>query len=255
MLRDESLTAVDVGTLHERYAADAEPEVEAELLRRHSGLAYTAANRFAGRGEPIEDLEQVALVGLWLALRRFDPGRGLRFSTFATATVLGELKRHLRDKAWLVKPPRAVQEAYLATRGARDELEHELAREPTVAELASATNLSAAQVVDGLAAVGARSAAASLDAPLSRHEDVTLVDAIADDNRSFAAAENGLAVAALLDTVAEPGRTALALRYLENAPLREIAARLGVSQVTVARVIDRALERLRHISVHETYAA
>ena len=156
MLRDEGLTAVDVDVLHERYAADDDPEVEAELLRRHSGLAYAIVNRFAGRGEPIDDLEQIALVGLWLALRRFDPGRGLRFSTFATATVLGELKRHLRDKAWLVRPPRTVQEAYLATRWARDELEHELAREPTVAELASATNLSAAQVLDGLAAVGGR---------------------------------------------------------------------------------------------------
>jgi RNA polymerase sigma-B factor len=250
-----TLSAVDVDELHARYAADPQPDVEAELVHRHSRLAYSLANRFAGRGEPTEDLEQVAMAGLWIALRRFDAGRGLRFSTFATPTILGELKRHLRDRAWLVKPPRPVQEAYLATRQASEELERELTRQPTVEELVAATNLSSQAVTDGLTAGAGRWASASLDAPVAGHDDIVLHEALADESQDFAAAENGLFVAALLGAVQEPARTALTLRYLENASQREIANRLGISQMTVSRTIDRALRQLRRISARETHAA
>jgi RNA polymerase sigma-B factor len=255
MMQQDTLSAIDVDELHARYTADPRADVESELVRRHIRLAYSLANRFAGRGEPTEDLEQVALAGLLLALRRFDPERGLRFSTFATPTILGELKRHLRDRAWLVKPPRPVQEAYLATRQASDELERELTRLPTVDELAAATNLSSQAVTDGLSAAAGRWASASLDAPVAGHDDIVLHEALADESQDFAAAENGMFVAALLDAVPEPARTALALRYLENASQREIADRLGVSQMTVSRTIERALHRLRRIGARETDAA
>jgi RNA polymerase sigma-B factor len=254
-MHQATLSAIDVDELHARYAANPRSDVESELVRRHIRLAYGLANRFAGRGEPNEDLEQVALAGLLLALRRFDPARGLRFSTFATPTILGELKRHLRDRAWLVKPPRPVQEAYLATRQATDELERDLARLPTVEELAAATNLSSEAVTDGLRAGAGRWASASLDAPVAGHDDIVLHEALADDSEDFTAAENGLFVAALLDAVPEPGRTALTLRYLEDASQREIADRLGVSQMTVSRTIDRALHRLRRVGARETHAA
>jgi RNA polymerase sigma-B factor len=241
----EELAAADTDTLHRRFVRDGDPEVEAELLGRHDRLALSIANRFAGPGEPIEDLEQVARFGLWLALKRFEPGRGLRFSTFATPTILGELKRHFRDRSWLVRPPRAAQERYLAVCAAAGVLEAELARTPSVAELAAATGLAEDDVIEGLAVGSARSAAVSLDSPVSESDDLVLRDALGGVDGGFADAENGLVVAALLELVPEPGRTALALRYLENASQREIADRLGISQMTVSRRIERALDRLR----------
>jgi RNA polymerase sigma-B factor len=234
--------------LHRRYAAAREPEVADELLRRHSGLAMSLANRFAGRGEPIEELEQVARVGLWLALTRFDPDRGLRFSTFATPTILGELRRHFRDRSWLVKPPRTLQERHLALEAAIDELEGCLARRATVAELAAFTQLSEEAVVEGLAVGLGRRASASLDAPLDDYNDVALHDAVGGEDAGFTSAETELFAASLLEHLSEPARTAISLRYMANASQREIAFRLGVSQMTVARTIGRALERLRMIS-------
>jgi RNA polymerase sigma-B factor len=241
----DDLATTDVEVLHRRYAASGEPDIEAELLRRHDRLALSVANRFAGRGEPLDDLEQVARFGLWLALTRFEPDRGLRFSTFAMPTVLGELKRYFRDRAWLVKPPRTVQERYLAIRAAADALELELAHSPTIAELAAATDLSEEAVLEGLAAGSARSAAFSLDSPVGESGDLVLHDALEGDDGGFAFAEDGLLVAALLESVPEPGRTAIALRYLEDVSQTEIADRLGVSQMTVSRTIERALDRLR----------
>jgi len=246
-LTSEDVARAATDALHERYALQRDPDVEAELLRRHDRLALSVANRFAGRGEAIEDLEQVARLALWRALRRFEPGRGLRFSTFAMPTIAGELKRHFRDRTWLVRPPRSVQERYLAVQAAIDELECDLAHPSTVAELAAATGDSEEEVTEALAAGSARRATISLDARVGDSDDFALHDAIEDDQAraGFAAAESGLFLTAVLDTVPEPGRSALALRYVAKLSQAEIADRLGVSQMTVSRSIDRALERLR----------
>ena len=122
------------------------------LFEAHTHLAYTIARRFAGRGEDMDDLRQVALLALVQAIERFDPSRGLAFSTFATPTIAGSLKRHFRDKAWAIRPPRPVQERYLEMNAVLEGLTNELCRAPTVAEIATHGNWSKQQVSEALAA-------------------------------------------------------------------------------------------------------
>jgi len=233
--------------LHARYFVDRSPEVAAELIRRHEGLAGSLACRFAGRGEPVDDLRQVALMGLLLALERFDPGRGLQFSTFAVPTIVGELKRHFRDRAWLVKPPRPLQERYLHVQAVVDDLEQDLGRPPTMAEVGAVLGLQAEDVAEALEVGGVRRAVVSLDAEVGDDASMTFVDAVGDDDPGHASTEDELFVDALLRSLPDAEREVLALSYFGNLPQREVAIRLGKSQMQVSRTKERALERLRSL--------
>jgi len=148
---------------------------------------------------------------------------------------------------WLVRPPRTLQERYLAIQATADELERDLAHAPTDDELAAATGLSVDDVAEALVAGRARRAASSFDAPVGLGDGLAMYDAIPDDaaQAGFAAAESEVFLLALLDSVPEPGRSALALHYLVNLSQREVAHRLGVGERNVSSTIDRALERLR----------
>jgi RNA polymerase sigma-B factor len=236
--------AEDLDVLHALYAEHRSPEVGAELLRRHERLAYKLANRFAHRGEAPEDLSQVALLAMASALNTFDPGMGYKFSTYAVPTILGELKRHFRDRAWLVKPPRRLQEAYLEVHSAVDELEGELGRPPTVAEVADYVDLPVEDVITGLEVAGGRRGL-SLDAPLPGHDETSLGDSLGEDDRELASTERALLVAQLLGSLEGPEREVLVLSFFEELPQREIALRLGTTQMTVSRTMERALRRLR----------
>lgn len=237
--------AEDLDALHARYFADRSPEIAAELVRRHEGLAGSLACRFAGRGEPVDDLRQVALMALLLALDRFDPGRGLRFSTFAVPTIVGELKRYLRDRAWLVKPPRLLQERYLHVQGAVDYLEQELGRPPTLAEIGAELGLEAEDVAEALEVGGVRRAVVSLDAGVGDDESMTFVDVVGGDDPAQALAEDELFVDALVHSLPEAERDVVVLSYFGNMSQREVGSRLGKSQMQVSRTKERALERLR----------
>src|SRR5439155_10628487 len=138
--------------LHRQFAESGDAVLRDRLVDAHAPLAYGLASRFLHRGEPTDDLQQVALLALVKAIERFEPSRGLQFSTFATPTVLGELKRHFRDKAWVIRLPRRLHDRYLSVQGARDDLAQELGRSPTIPELAERVGSSPEEVIETLEA-------------------------------------------------------------------------------------------------------
>src|SRR5437763_12194171 len=140
--------------LHREYALTRDPYVARELIEAHTGLAHRLATRFANRGEPTDDLVQVALLGLVKAIEGFEPDRGLRFSTYATPTILGELKRHFRDRGWAVRLPRRVHDLYLDVQHAIDDLAQELYRSPTLHEIAERVGVSTEDVIEATEAGG-----------------------------------------------------------------------------------------------------
>src|SRR5207248_181223 len=150
--------------LHREYLRTRDPDVCRQVVEAHAGLAHRLAGRFANRGESPEDLTQVAMLGLVKAVQGFDPDRGLRFSTYATPTILGELKRHFRDRSWAVRLPRRVHDLYLVVQGAVDELAQENGRSPTIAEIAERVSAEEEQVIEAIEAGGLRRST-SLDVP------------------------------------------------------------------------------------------
>ena len=221
-----------------------EPQARDRILEQYDRLATRLARRYQGRGEPVEDLEQVARIGLLNALDRFDPEHGARFSTYATWTILGELKRHLRDRAWSVRTPRSLQERWLEASRAIEDLTHALGRVPTVAEIAENIDLSQEQVLEALDAGGAFTAA-SLDAPVGDAQETTLVDLLGVEDPDLAMAAPWADLAEPMLTLPERQRRILYLRFFEGRTQSEIGAQLGLSQMHVSRLLRRSLETLR----------
>jgi RNA polymerase sigma-B factor len=214
-----------------------------ELIRAGLPFAYHLASRFRGHTQSLDDLRQVAAVGLVKAARRFDPGRGIAFRTYATAVILGELKRHFRDTAWTMHVPRPVQEVYLAVRVARETLSHSLGRSPTIAELANEVRASEEAVLEALQA-GDTFYLQSLDAPLdpessTAHREPAVIDA------GFLQCEERSWLLPALAALPERERTIIGLRFFEGMSQSQIAARLGISQMHVSRLLSRTLARLR----------
>jgi RNA polymerase sigma-B factor len=239
----------DVGThgvdeLHRRYADTPTPELESELLQRYQGLARRLARRFEHRGASAEDLSQVALLAVVRALRRFEPSRGNKFSTFATPNVLGELRRHFRDHGWLVRPPRTVQEAYLVVHRALDVLEAESGRPPSASEVADYTALPEAAVLEAVWAAGGRSGT-SLEAPLPSHGDLSLVATLGDDDMELVATEDRMFIGHMVRVLPEDQRRVVLLSFCTDLSKSEIAARLGTTQQSVSRLRRRGLDLLR----------
>jgi RNA polymerase sigma-B factor len=221
-----------------------EPQARDRILEQYDRLATRLARRYQGRGEPVEDLEQVARIGLLNALDRFDPEQGARFSTYATWTILGELKRHLRDRAWSVRTPRSLQERWLEASRAIEDLTHALGRVPTVAEIAESIDLSQEQVLEALDAGGAFTAA-SLDAPVGDAQETMLVDLLGDEDPALALAAPWADLAKPILALPERQRRILYLRFFEGKTQSEIGAQLGLSQMHVSRLLRRSLETLR----------
>ena len=204
-------------------------------------LARALASRYAGRGEPLEDLVQVASIGVMKAIDGFDMARGVRLSSYATPTVLGELRRHFRDRTWSVRVPRGLQELQLRVARGRDELTRDLGRSPTVEEIA---DLLDETLVDVLATIDSASArrARSLDEPVGH--DITLADAIGGSDPELERAEMRAVLDDAFGILTPRDRHVLRLRFEEDMTQTEIAARIGVSQMQVSRLIRRALARL-----------
>jgi RNA polymerase sigma-B factor len=213
------------------------------LTRRFLPLAEHLARRFSGRGQVHDDLVQVASLGLLHAIDRFDPERGVQFATFATATIVGELKRHFRDRGWGVRVPRSLQEATMQVNRVTGELWQTLGRAPTVADIAEKTGLSDEQVLEALEASHAY-ANASLDAPVGE-SGAAAGDLIGDDDPRFGVSEEWLAMAPALRQLSPRERRILYLRFFEDKTQTEIAAEVGVSQMHVSRLLSQSLEQLR----------
>ena len=216
-----------------------------ELVARHRGLAIGLASRFAGKGEEMDDLVQVALMALTKAVDRFEPERGVALSTFATVTILGELKRHFRDQAWAVRPPRRVHELYLRVQPTIDELSQQLRRSPTIAEIAQRLHTPEEDVIEALEA-GSRRTATSLDAPIaSRDDDSSLGADLGTGVDAFADIDDHITIRPLLERLTPRERRILHLRFFLGMSQSEIATEIGISQMHVSRLLTRSLERLR----------
>lgn len=219
-----------------------------QLVERYLPLARRLARRYQRSEEPLEDLVQVASLGLLKAVDRFDTTRDTAFSSFAVPTILGELRRHFRDRTWSVRVPRELQELALRVDKAVAELSSQRGRAPTVGEIAAAVEVREEQVLDALQAGGAYHAS-SLDAPRSgasgeaRGESVA--DAIGAEESGYERAEERAALQPLFARIAERERLVLTLRFGEDLTQAEIGERIGVSQMQVSRLIRQALARLR----------
>jgi len=238
--------------LLERYAKDQSPTVREELVDRFMPLARRLAARYAGGAEPFDDLVQVASVGLVKAIDRFDPERGTAFSTFAVPTILGELKRHFRDRGWSVHVPRDVQERILKVERAMAELPAKLGHTPTVQEIGQRIEATDEEVLEAMHASQGHHAV-SLDATSTMgdgDEPGPLRDRIGSEDLSFDTVEYGEAIGPVLKEISERDRQVLHLRFVEDLTQAEIAERVGVSQMHVSRLIRRALERLRTVAEH-----
>lgn len=228
------------------YRRSRERRLRDELVEDNATLAYFLARRFAGRGEPSDDLVQVALVGLLKAVERFDPGRGLQFATFATPTILGELKRHFRDHGWAVRVPRGVQELHLQLGRLVAALGQERGRSPTPAEVAERAGASEEEVLEAMEA-GSLFRLASLDGPATRDKDDAsdLAAYLGDDDPGFEQIEHRADLDDLLGVLPDRERRIVELRFFESLTQSEIAQRVGVSQMHVSRLLSRSLEMLR----------
>lgn len=216
-----------------------------ELITMHLPLAAFLARRFRDRGESLDDLTQVATIGLLKAVDRFDPERGVEFSTFATPTMVGEIKRHFRDKGWAIRVPRRLQELRISIGRATAELSHETGRSPTVSELAAHLGVSDEEVLEGLESAQAY-ATLSLDAsPTDGEEGASLADTLGDHDPSLGEVETRETVHPLIATLAPREQRIIHMRFYENLTQAQIAERVGVSQMHVSRLLAKSLARLR----------
>jgi RNA polymerase sigma-B factor len=241
--RDDTRGEDDAEVL-ELFSQLAENAAARELLvARFQSLAGYLARRFAGRGEALEDLTQVANVGLLAAIDRFDPSREVRFATYAAATIVGELKRHLRDKAWAVRVPRKLQELGIHVNQTLPTLTQELGRSPTIREIADRLGASSEEILEAMDAARAFSAA-SLDEPI-RDTGTTAGETLGDRDASLELTEQWASVAPAVRDLPERERRVLFLRFFKGMTQTEIAHDIGVSQMHVSRILAQTLTRLR----------
>jgi RNA polymerase sigma-B factor len=228
-----------------RYHDEGDLTAREELCERFLPLARDLALRYTYTDEPLDDLVQVASLGLIKAIDRFEPGRGTKFTSYAAPTILGELKRHFRDKGWSLHVPRDLQERTLAVSRATEVLSTELGRSPKVREVAEHLGCSVEQVLEAQEA-SASYEAASLDAPAARDdgESAALVDLLGKDDSSYELVEDREAIASTWRDLPEVEQQVVQLRFMHDLTQREIGERIGYSQMHVSRLLRRALNRL-----------
>jgi len=236
----------DERELLERYYRGRDQTVREELVQRFMPLARRLAARYRGDREPLDDLVQVASLGLVKALDRFDPARGVAFSSYAVPTILGELKRHFRDRGWSVRVPRDLQERIARVDRAITELPGKLGRAPSVNEIADRLEVDPEEVLEAMEA-GHAHHAMSLDAQAQTEEGdgIPLTERLGGSDPAFDTVEYGATITDALESLSERDRTVLHLRFIEDMTQTEIADRVGVSQMHVSRILRSAVERLR----------
>ena len=241
--------------LFERYQRTGDPAARAELTERFLPLARSLARRYESGGESLDDLTQVASLGLLKAIDRFDPQRAVAFSSFAVPTIVGELKRYFRDYGWSVRVPRGLQELALRAQREGDRFAAEHGHAPTAGELATRLGVNVEQILEAREAVGARRAT-SLDRPRDEDaDDERPVRELGIEDPGFAAAEDAATLLQLAAVLSERDREVLRLRFEQDLTQAEIAARIGCSQMHVSRILRRAIARLQAQAAAELAAA
>ncbi len=228
------------------YARTRDPAARDRAVRRHLPLAHAIARRFdRGGSVPLEDLQQIAALGLVKALERYDPDNGAAFSTFAVPTMQGEIRRYFRDHTWTVRPPRDLQEQTVRIEREREHLTAELGRSPTAAETAERMGGTVEEVVDALQAAQARTGD-SLERPFGGDEDDgdTLAEVLGADDAGYATAEARVTIERLLATLSERDALVVALRFRHDLTQAEIGERVGCSQMHVSRILRGAIATL-----------
>jgi RNA polymerase sigma-B factor len=219
--------------------------IREKLVEMHLPLVEHLARRFRNRGEPLDDLVQVATIGLIKSVDRFDPDRGVEFSTYATPTIVGEIKRHFRDKGWAVRVPRRLQELRLSLTSATADLSQRLGRAPTVGELAEQLRLSEEEVLEGLESANAYSTL-SLDVPEQGEQDSPVVaDSLGAEDEELEGVEYRESLKPLLAKLPPREKKILLLRFFGNMTQSQIAEEIGISQMHVSRLLARTLAQLR----------
>jgi RNA polymerase sigma-B factor len=240
--------ALPVEELFRLYREAPDPALVEELVRRFEPLARSVARRYYARGEPLDDLIQVANVGLLKAIARFDPDRGFAFSSFATPTMLGELKRYFRDSGWAVHVPRGVKERAVELARVTEKLGARLGRSPSVAELAEGLGATEEQTLEALEAYHGRHAA-----PLDSGDDddstpFRSAEALGAEDERLEQAEYMTMIAQGVETLSDSDRLILYLRFERDLTQSEIARRVGTSQMQVSRLLRAAIEKIRAVN-------
>jgi len=226
--------------IHHHDDLQARDQLAEEMLP----LARALAGRYTGRGEPLDDLVQVAVVGLIKSVDRYQADRGVEFAGFAIPTIVGEVKRHFRDRTWSIRVPRRLQELRLAITAANNTLTQKLGRSPSVADIAAHLGVGEEQVLEGLEGALAYNAT-SLSTPIGGEGNRELSDTLGGEDHAFELAELRVALGPALGSLSEREQTILTLRFYGNLTQTEIAEKIGISQMHVSRLLTRALATLR----------
>lgn len=232
--------------LFRRYKEEGDEEAREQLIVSHVNLVRYIAAKFKNRGEPLDDLIQVGTIGLIKAIDRFDPSRGLEFTTYATPTIMGEIKRHFRDKGWTIRVPRRLQELSAKVNSATDELTAQLQRSPSIEEVAYYLGTTADEVLEAMESSSAYSSV-PLEGQGNNEEDdaPSVIDRYASVDGDLEASDDRMVLEEVIGEFPEADQQAIRMRFIDGMTQVEIAKRLGISQVQVSRMLRRALRRIQ----------
>lgn len=242
-------TQEDAESLFAQYSETKNLQIRDRLVLMHQNLVRFLAGKFMNRGEPIEDLVQVGTIGLINAIDRFDPGRGTKFSTYATPTIVGETRRHFRDKAWSLKVPRRLQELNLSANKAVESLSQKLGRAPTIREIAQAVGASEEETLEAIE-LGNAYDTVSLDSKLAYESEsapLSLAEFVGDMDGSLETLERFGDLNQAMDCLDTRERSIIYLRFFRDMSQTEVAKKLNISQMHVSRLQQKALRRLKEL--------
>jgi RNA polymerase sigma-B factor len=258
--RDPGPSREQLRELHRRYHdSDDRAErdrIKEQLVRAYESLVYFLARKFQNRGEPLDDIAQVGFLGLIKAIDRFDPGLGNEFTTFATPTIAGEIKRYFRDKGWSIRFPRRLQELHQQVVRVNEEMKNQLGRQPSVAELAERLGVEQADVLEAME-IGTAHTPVSIDATIGRDGDEggrQLSDTVGGEDANLDRVEMREVLQRAMSHLNERERRILAMRFVDEMSQAEVAKRLGISQMHVSRLQRAAQEQLRELLAAEARA-
>ena len=232
--------------LFREYKETGDPEVRDQLIMSHLNLVRFLASKFKNRGEPLDDLIQVGTIGLIKAIDRFDPSRGLEFTTYATPTIMGEIKRHFRDKGWSVRVPRRLQELSAKVNQTTDELTNELSRSPSVDEIATKLGVSVDEVLEAMESSSAYTSV-PLEGGSSTDDDEapSVLDHYVTEDADLAGSDDRIALEEAIHDFSPREQEVIRMRFVDGLTQVEIADKLGISQVQVSRLLRRTLKRVQ----------